>query len=65
MIEKDELTQVLDDLGDYVCNPDENAFLTKETVLQAMMLIQAMSAELTTIKGVLSQRYGRNECQEY
>ena len=65
MIEQDALTVLLNDLGDYICNPDENAFLTKETVLQAMMAIQAMDAELRTINGVLSQRYGRNECQEF
>lgn len=65
MIEKDALTVLMNDLGDYICNPDENAFLTKETALQAMLAIQAMDAELRTIKGVLGQRYGKNECQEF
>ena len=65
MIEKDALTVLMNDLGDYICNPDENAFLTKETALQAMMAIQAMDAELRIIKDLLGQRYRKSECQEF
>jgi len=50
---EDALTQLMDDLGDYVCNPDENAYITRETVLQAMMAIQAMSIEIQTTKDLL------------
>lgn len=53
MTEKDALIQLMDDLGDYVCNPDENAYITRETVLQAMMAIQAMSIEIQTTKDLL------------
>lgn len=53
MTEKDALTQLMDDLGDYVCNPDEDAYITRETVLQAMMAIQAMSIEIQTTKDLL------------
>lgn len=65
MIEKDALTELMNDLGDYICNPDENAFLTKVTALQAMMAIQAMDAELRIIKDLLGQRYRKSECQEF
>ena len=53
MTEKDVLTDLLEDLGSYVCNPDENAFITKETVLQAITAIQCMSTELATLKNLL------------
>ena len=50
---EDALTQLMDDLGDYVCNPDENAYITRETVLRALMAIQAMSIEIQTTKDLL------------
>ena len=53
MTEKDALIQLMDALGDYVCNPDEDAYITRETVLQAMMAIQAMSIEIQTTKDLL------------
>ncbi len=53
MTEKDALTVLLEDLGAYVCNPDEDAFIAKETVLQAITAIQCMSAELATLKNLL------------
>ena len=53
MTEKDALIQLMDDLGDYVCNPDEDAYITRETVLRALMVIQAMSIEIETIKNLL------------
>ena len=52
-MEKDALIQLMADLGDYICNPDEDAYITRETVLQAMMAIQAMSIEIQTTKDLL------------
>ena len=52
-MEKDALTQLMDDLGDYVCIQDEDAYITRETVLQAMMAIQAMSIKIQTTMDLL------------
>lgn len=53
MTEIDAIAQLLDTLGDYVCNQDENAYITRETVLQAMMVIQAMSIKIQTTMDLL------------
>ena len=52
-MEKDALTQLTNDLGDYVCNQDDNAYITRETVLRALMVIQAMSIEIQTTNDLL------------
>ena len=52
-MERDALTQLMNDLGDYVCNQDDNAYITRETVLRALMVIQAMSIEIQTTNDLL------------